>query len=1174
VATYTGDGGNNSYTGTADADQAKGGGGDDILNGLGGNDQLEGEDGNDTLDGGSGNDSLYGGNDDDLLRSGSGIDQLSGGTGSDKLYFGADYGAGDVAAGGEGFRDFLVLQGSYTLTFSASSNLSGLEEVLLLSAESTWYDNPTPGANFSYNITIADDATAAGEDFGVDGFFLGAGESFHFDGSAETNGHLFALGGAADDVLIGGASSDAFLGGFGDDYLDGGAGADKLGGGSGNDTYIVDNEDEWSGITEFNDQGIDLVISSVNFQLHNDLENLTLTGTAINGWGNELDNIVIGNGEANFLIGVDGNDRLDGGLGADKLWGGTGNDTYIVDDAGDIVTEQSGEGSDSVISSVSYVLADTLETLTLIGTASIDGTGNYQANVITGNSGNNRLDGGGEVDTLIGGAGDDTYVLDNASETGIELAGEGIDTIEVGASYALGANLERLILTGSGNFSGTGNELANSLTGNSGNNVLDGLGGADIMAGGLGDDIYVVDNSGDKANEAAGAGNDLVLASATYVLGANIERLTLTGTGNITGVGNALNNVLIGNNGNNTLSGSVGADTMSGGLGNDIYIVDDAGDVVSELASQGTDTVQVAFSYTLGANVENLTFTGTSALNGTGNALDNVIIGNSAVNTLTGNAGNDTLNGGLGADNMAGGIGNDTYVVDEAGDVVTEASGAGTDTVQVGFTYTLGANLEVLTLTGTAAIDGTGNGLGNTLNGNSGANVLDGGAGIDLMFGGNGDDTYIVSDLGDRATEVSAAGGYDTVMSAVTFYMTSNIEKIVLTGTAAINAYGNSGDNLMIGNSGNNTLSGGLGADTMAGGLGVDIYVVDNAGDVVTENAGEGIDTVQSSLSYTLGAEVENLTLTGTATLNGTGNGLNNIITGNSGANTLTGGIGNDTLIGGVGNDTLIGGVGNDTYTIDGGDTLVEAAGEGTDTVQAAISYTLLSNFEVLTLTGTANINGTGNAADNILNGNAGNNVLDGGLGADLMFGGRGDDIYIVDNAGDRATEQYADGGTDTVISSVSFSLGTNVENLTLSGSGNVNGTGNALDNFITGNSGNNSLTGGAGADTLDGKLGTDSFLYTNTSDSTSGAMDHILGFGAGDKINLSGIDASTTAAGNNAFAFVGAAAFTNTAGELRAYQQSGSDWMVEADVNGDGVADLVISVSTDHALAAGDFVF
>jgi Ca2+-binding RTX toxin-like protein len=509
--------------------------------------------------------------------------------------------------------------------------------------------------------------------------------------------------------------------------------------------------------------------------------------------------------------------------------------------------------------------------------------------------------------------------------------------------------------------------------------------------------------------------------------------------------------MLIGNSGDNVLDGGSGVDTMVGGLGNDTYVVDNVGDVITENAGEGIDTVQSSITYTLGANLENLKLTG--VINGTGNALDNV---------LTGSQYSNVLDGGLGADTMIGGQGDDTYIVDNAGDIVIENAGEGTDTVQSSITYTLSDNVENLTLTGSGNINGTGNTMNNTLTGNSGDNVLDGGAGNDTMAGGLGNDTYIVDSTSDVVTE-SSGGGTDTVLASASYTLSSYVENLTLTGTVNINGTGNSSNNILIGNSGDNVLNGGSGNDTMIGGLGNDTYIVDSTGDVITENADEGIDTVQASVTYTLSANVENLILTGV--INGTGNALDNVLTGSQY---------NNTLDGGLGADTMIGGLGNDTYVVDNaGDVVVENAGEGTDTVQSSITYTLGANLENLTLTGTAAIDGTGNELNNTINGNSGDNVLDGGAGNDTMVGGLGNDTYIVDSTSDVVTES-ASAGTDTVLASVNYTLGLNVENLTLTGTANINGTGNTLNNILIGNSGDNVLDGGSGNDTLYGGAGND----------------------------------------------------------------------------------------------------
>jgi parallel beta-helix repeat protein len=308
-----------------------------------------------------------------------------------------------------------------------------------------------------------------------------------------------------------------------------------------------------------------------------------------------------------------------------------------------------------------------------------------------------------------------------------------------------------------------------------------------------------------------------------------------------------------------------------------------------------------------------------------GNSISGMASGSISVPNYVwnGTANNDVLDGTSGGEEMRGLGGDDTYIVNHSGDLVVEAAGEGTDHVRSSITYTLTANVENLTLTGSAAINGYGNELGNKLTGNAAANVLkgaegndtlDGGAGADTLDGGDGDDTYYVDNAKDQIVEKlnTGLGGYDKVYSSVSYVLSAQVEELELTGSAHLNGTGNSGANTLIGNAGNNVLNGLGGADTMTGGLGNDRYYVDHTGDLVIEDAGAGTDTVYSTISHTLAQHVENLILQGTAST-GIGNEMNNVLAGNDGNNKLYGHDGNDTLRGGAGDDLLDGGPGVDT---------------------------------------------------------------------------------------------------------------------------------------------------------------------------------------------------------------------------------------------------------------------
>jgi Ca2+-binding RTX toxin-like protein len=482
---------------------------------------------------------------------------------------------------------------------------------------------------------------------------------------------------------------------------------------------------------------------------------------------------------------------------------------------------------------------------------------------------------------------------------------------------------------------------------------------------------------------------------------------------------------------------------------------------------------------------------------------------------------------------MTGGTGNDLYVVDNAGDLVIEAAGGGVDTVRSVITHILTSEVEKLILTGTGATNGTGNVLGNTLTGNASANalnglagndILDGGAGPDTMTGGDGDDIYMVDDAADRAVETGATGGLDLVNSRVTFTLAAGgfVENLTLTGTAAIGGTGNSLANLIQGNDaanllrglggsdtlggagGGDILDGGAGADYMSGGDGDDVYWVDDVGDRAVEKvATGGLDLVKSSASFTLSDHVENLTLTGAAAVDGTGNAIVNLLTGNEAANLLRGLGGADTLGGAGGND-----------------------------------------------------------------------ILDGGTGADYMSGGNGNDTYIVDDAGDKAVEKVATGGTDLVRSSVTFTLGDHVENLILTGSAAIDAAGNALANALTGNNGANRLFGRGGNDTLFGGGGADGFYFDGAL-SASANVDDILDFNvAADTILLSrqvfrGIALNGTL---SAAAFHNAAA-AHDADDRILYDAATGNLFYDPDGTGAAAATLFAHVTAGTALTNLDFI-
>lgn len=1209
--------------------------------------------------GGSAADTIAGNTADNVLTGGGGNDALTGGSGNDRFVFASGFGSDTISdfTAGSGSDDTLDFSSyGYTTYAQIQANISMADvsgnAVLTLGSDTVTLTGVTVASldvDDFYNVV-------AGPTTGDD-TLLGTSSADTIDGLAGNDsiggngGNDVLRGGAGDDTISGNTGNDTIYGDAGTDVLNGGTGDDSLYGGAGRDTFTFSASFGDDTINDFTVgfDSINLAALSIadytallaatadvngNAVITLSGNTITLTGVTksqlqqgdfigVNPVGTSGNDVITGfdtddtinglagndviNGGAgdDTLNGGDGDDRLIGGTGADAMTGGDGDDTYLVDNVGDTVTEASAASTDTVISSVSFTLGDYVENLELSLSSNIDGTGNSEANRITGNSGNNVLSGNGGNDSLFGLGGDDT--LNGGDGFDSLIGGDGADTVNAGAG-------DDWVRGEDGNDILNGDAGIDKIFGEAGNDTLDGGAGNDILTGGTGDDTYVVDSNADRVIENSNEGTDTVQSSVSqFALVDNVENLTLTGSSDINGTGNSLDNTITGNSGANILIGAGGSDTLIGGAGGDTYIISDNTDTIQEDAgAAGTDIVKASVTHTLASNIENLTLTGTSNIDGTGNADNNTIIGNSGDNTLTGDAGDDRLEGRAGTDTLVGGAGDDTYVITDALDSITEGSGAGTDTVESHITYTLGSNLENLTLIGSGHINATGNSGDNTITGGSGRNRIDGGTGADTMAGGAGNDTYVVDNVSDTVTE-SFNEGTDLVESSVNFTLTSGVENILLTGSSDLNAtgssdnnfirgnngintlIGNAGDDILFGFGGNDTLSGGSGADSLYGDAGSDNINGGTGNDALRGGAGRdtfvftsgfgddtlydftvGFDSIDvSTLSLGTFADVLSntadvsgdavITLSGnTITLTGVTksqllstdfigltpgatsgddvmNGLssaetldglagNDTIYGNGGDDTLVGGAGNDLLDGGAGADDMSGGTGDDTYIVNhSGDTTTENASEGTDTVQSDTGWTLGANIENLTLTGSGNINGNGHSGDNVIRGNSGDNILSGNGGSDALFGNAGNDTL---NGGSVADTLIGGTGDDTINAS-----GSNDWVRGEDGNDTLNGQDGR--DRIFGEAGNDTITGGNDIDTLTGGLGDDIFDYNALSEIGDIITDFETGAN-GDQMDMIGILSAVGYGGVDALGD----------GRVRAIQST-TDTLIQIDTTG-----------------------
>ncbi len=960
--------------------------GDDLLDGGGGDDNLEGSGGNDTLIGGLGNDYIIGGAGDDtyVFNRGDGADTLdntdaSGGV--DTLRFGAGIAPDDIEGQRAGSSLRLIVAGTADRITIAdwyladSVNDSG--QTVTHKLDRVEFADGTVWTTAMIEASLTDPLVLQG----------GPGPDV-------------LVGGGGDDTLYGSGGDDELIGGRGDDTLDGGPGADLMMGGVGEDLYLVENAADTVVETLTGSSGWgDTVDATISYALPRGVETIRMnppgsggefiaTGNALNNWfryepsGSYYASVSIyglagndslrGSYSADTLYGGTGNDTLDASGGADRMYGGPGDDEYFVETAGDQVNEQPGEGYDSVTSFISYQLPANVEALSLSGTnsASLSGGGNALDNYIAGSAGSLVLTGGKGNDFVVGASGSTTYmfnvgdgrdVIHNDTATGTDklLLGAGITPADV-AFNRVESGLLMSIFGGADSvffqwwFEGATIDTIQFSSGQTWSTTqIEAMVGASLTNNApqvlLPQPVTITAYEGQEISFVfpQGAVVDTDPWDATgFVFYMMSEQDSISSLSSID-----LDELGQVNGANSGPFGFVG--TPNYGL---------AG--TYEFRAEWRDIFEVTASIPV-------TITILPAL--PNRAPER--IGSLQDLTITETSGPVSL-GPIAA-----------LISDPDGDplVYTVAQGDGTP---------LPAWLAV-----------------------GPATASSGEWRVQVTAGRIEGETSI-------PVRIVASDDSGTRSEPLAFNVSVLIEDLVLNGTSDVDSLaggsgsdqinGLAGNDFLWGYAGDDLLDGGPGSDRMYGGLGNDTYVVDSTSDFVDEttyNPGSGHDLVLSKITFTLPTGIEDLALTGTSSISGTGNASDNVLTGNSANNTLTGKEGNDVLDGGAGADKLIGGPGDDRYLVDAtGDAITELANEGTDSVEASVTYTLANNVENLTLTGSATINGTGNALPNRITGNAAANVLNGGLGADRMVGGLGDDTYVVDNAADEIVENVDEG--------------------------------------------------------------------------------------------------------------------------------------------------------------------